>query len=578
MDPLGLVVHDDQTFLARVVKIGSEQGVFTRDRVDEIIRISVAMANKYVLKKEIDFRSEEELGKVQETVLNLVGVGLEIKSKGDPEEGVGLLMNVSPVELFRLAHTRIERLRNRWRLLLLNDRVEILVSAEEFENLSEQAYQRLAEMSIFTETELYTIESLKLEDDLFRTLNLVEYYESELDRFQHLLRLKEILPFDLLNKSGAVSAENLSEADSIREALINTLLVSGFLDTQNPVALSLAEIREFLRALPLDDGSDIFPEEFEESVLELIHELGEGLNEEEASHLTKEVVKTAQKLLETIVNEPDTVSSPSDGILFKRWCRLVILSDAPDPVERILSGSDEVDEFDFELLVNRVVSRPESEARSTLLRFPWARLSAEQIVRLFHELSQYQEELARTVPLNGLTAEHLIDLLDEISQEAMQVILPRLPEAFSEASFTLEDLRILAGMPHGEGPALLRMAGPPADLEEKHILREFKDGSATLRRILFHACRNDSHAFPELFAEAWSIDPSFVKKEVRDLNNAELASFFLAVGGGRSPEVTKKGKRPTVTVFHPSELNMLYRSLSAKRKQAIMEFFLDRTS
>ena len=97
MDTLGLVVHDEQTFLNKVVNTGMERGIFTRDRADEIIRISVAMANKYVLQKDVDFRSTEELVRVQETILKLIGVGLEIRSKGEIEAGVDLLMAASPV-------------------------------------------------------------------------------------------------------------------------------------------------------------------------------------------------------------------------------------------------------------------------------------------------------------------------------------------------------------------------------------------------------------------------------------------------------------------------------------------------
>ena len=118
MDSFGLVVHDEQNFLAKTVQFGLEQGIFTRDRADEIIRISVAMANKYVLHKEVDFRSTEELAKVQETILKLIGVGLEIKSGDDMEDGINFLMEVSPVDLFRIAHTRVEKLRHRWQQLL----------------------------------------------------------------------------------------------------------------------------------------------------------------------------------------------------------------------------------------------------------------------------------------------------------------------------------------------------------------------------------------------------------------------------------------------------------------------------
>ena len=113
METYGLVAHDDKSFLAKVVELGIQKGELSRDRADEIVRMSVAMANKYVLQKEIDFRSVEQLAKVQQTVLKLVGLGLEIKSEGDADEGVFHLKERSPVDLFRLAYTRIESLENR---------------------------------------------------------------------------------------------------------------------------------------------------------------------------------------------------------------------------------------------------------------------------------------------------------------------------------------------------------------------------------------------------------------------------------------------------------------------------------
>ena len=122
---------------------------------------------RYVLHKEVDFRSPEELEKVQETILKLMGVGLEIKSGRLLDAGLTILMGTSPVDLFRIAHTRIEKLRNRWNLLLQDHRIEIMVSAKEYGAMSELTRQQLSEMSIFTEAEVHTIESLTLDDEMF---------------------------------------------------------------------------------------------------------------------------------------------------------------------------------------------------------------------------------------------------------------------------------------------------------------------------------------------------------------------------------------------------------------------------
>ena len=298
MDPLGLVVHDQEGFLTKVVNQGMDEGIFTTDRADEIIRISVAMANKYVLQKEVDFRSQDELVKVQETILKLVGVGLEMRTGGDVDEGVRLLMDASPVDLFRVAYTRVSKLRQAWRLLLLDHYVKLLISEKEYECLDELSCQRLAEMSVFSETEIETINSLTLEDELFNSLGIVEYYEGELDRYQFVLRLREILPFELVNRSPNVRASNLSEVDCLREALLNTLIVSAYLEAKDPVTVTLSDIREFLGRLDVTDGADVFPREVEDILVSIIQELGEDLDDHDAALLTKESIRMAQEFFE----------------------------------------------------------------------------------------------------------------------------------------------------------------------------------------------------------------------------------------------------------------------------------------
>ncbi|MBI5248314.1 MAG: hypothetical protein HY912_02365, partial [Desulfomonile tiedjei] len=447
MDSLGLVIHDEQTFLLKVVNEGMEQGIFTRDRADEIIRVSVAMANKYVVQKEVDFRSTDELAKVQETVLKLIGVGLEIKSKRDTDAALSMLMEASPVELFRLAYTRVEKLRHRWNKLLQDHKIQILVSMDEYECLSDLTCQRLANMSIFSETEVHTISSLTLPDELFSTLGLVEYYEAELERYEFILRLKAILPFRLLNRSPNVQAENLSEVDSVREALINTLVISAYTEAPDPVAVTMEDVRRFLDAIDVTEASELFPEDIENAVLDVIQELGEDLDEQEGSLLAKEVIRTSQKLLEEIVSEWETINSPSESTFFKRWCRLVMLSGAPDPLYRILSQREMMDEFDFEMLLSQMMSLPEDRVPGIIERLPWNRMIPDQVIRLFHSLEQYQEGMAVQVELEGFTAAELIDLLEGLTPQALHKLVPALKKPFTDAEFTLEDLEILAGLP-----------------------------------------------------------------------------------------------------------------------------------
>jgi hypothetical protein len=571
MDSLGLVVHDEQTFLTKVVNRGMEEGLFTRDRADEIIRVSVAMANKYVLQKEVDFRSSEELAKVQETILKLVGVGLEVKSKGDVEAGIRILMGASPVELFRIAYTRIEKLRRRWRRLLQDHRIRILVSRDEFECLSDLTCQRLSEMSVFCEPEIHTIQSLTLEDGLFSTLGLVTYYEGELERYEFLLRLKEILPFDLLNRSPLVRAENLSEVDCVREAVINTLVISAYVDGDDPVTVTMADVRKFLAGLDIGEQSDLFPEDLEDAMLDTIQELAEGLDEREASLLTREVIGATQKLMETVAGEWGTMNSPSDNTFFKRWCRMVVLSDGPDPVYRILSSGQTLDEFDFEILVSQFLNRPEKEVGSLIEHLPWNNMTPDQIIRFFHELEMYQEELASHVSLAGFDAHELIDLIEGVSLKALRKLMPALRSTFEKHGFSLEDLELLAGLPRTEALTLLRLAGPPEDLDERQVMLEFKDGSDKVRQVLFHSC-STAGFFSDLFHEAAHIDPAFVRRQVKLVPSAEIGPFLRSAQEGEV-KIVKRGDKEPELQFQSKTLNSVFKSLSAAQRKAAVKFF-----
>jgi hypothetical protein len=551
-----------------------EEGIFTRDRAEEIIRISVAMANKYVLHKEVDFRSSEELGKVQQTILKLIGVGLEIKAAGDVEKGIRILMEESPVDLFRVAHTRIDRLRARWNLLLQDHRIEILVSADEYECLDDLTCQRLATMSIFTDAEIESIRSNTLDDVLFATLAIVQYYESELERYEFILRLREILPFELLNKSPSVRGENLAEVDSVRDALITTFIISGYADSEDPVAVSLADVRTFLTALDLTDTAEVFPEEVENVVLDVIHELGKGLEESEAAMLTREVLRVAQGLMETIITEWDTVNSPSETTFFKRWSRLAILSDVPDPVSRIIAGSDRIDEFDFEVLAEQLSIRPESEARDLARRLPWERLSPDQTIRLFEELHELQTAFAESVSLKGFSAAEFVDLVETLTAEAFGMLLSALEEAATKASFTLEDLEMLGVLPHAGIPALLRKTGRPAELESRQILHEFMDGSERLRGILLLACWG-TELVPELVKEGWHVAPEWLTRFVNSLPASDVGPFLEDSSGGRAPRIVKSaGKKNGPGLrFDAAEINALLESLSEKARRAALSYF-----
>lgn len=572
METYALVLHDQETFLAKVVNYGTERGIFTSDRANELVRLSVAMATKYVLHKEVDFRSTDELAKVQETILHLVGVGLEIRSKGDLEEGLRLLMEVSPVELFRLAHTRVEKLRHRWGLLLQDHRIEIMVSAEEYACLSELTHQRLSELSIFTESEIHTIRSLTLEDRLFSSQALLEYYERELERYEFLLRLRKILPLELLNRSCSLRAENIAEVDSFRHAFINTLIISGVLNLQDPVSVTIQDVRAFLAYLDLNQLGDSFPLAMENAIVDIVQELSENLDDRDRTLLTEEIVRCGQVLLDTIFREWDMVTSEDEGVFFKRWSRIVLLSDAPDMLTRILLSDQLLDEMDFEILVDQLVGLPESDAVNLIKQMPWSRLTPGQIIRLFHHVPSYQIDLANHVSLTGFSAQDIVELLEAISPEAFTAILPTLQSYLQENTFSLDELELFATLPSHQATTVLAMANPPTDVDITRISTEFRDATEKIKYVLFHSC---SHAdfFPEVLHEAWAYDPAFVKRQVKSIPAAEIGPFLLRAAGGKKPEVVRTGKKNTGLLFESPELNALVKALSTEKRKAALRYF-----
>jgi hypothetical protein len=574
MEKFGLVIHDEQSFIARVVERGIQQGKLAHEKADEIVRISVAMANKYVLQNEIDFRSVEQLARAQQTVFKLVGIGLEIKSKGEIDDGVAYLMDLSPVDLFRLAYTRIANLRNEWKKLLLNDRIQLLVNSKEYDCLSELACQTLAKMSVFNEGELYSIKSLTLEDDLFTSLSILEYYESELNRYQFILKLKDALPFKMLNRSPVVNAENLSEVDSIREALINTLVISGYLETKTPIALSVLEIRDFLESIDWDLAEEPFPFQIEGAVIDVIHELGHGMSEDEASLLAKEIIRTIQKMVTTIVNDWKTVSSSSPAIFFKRWERIVILSDKLDELEQLITTSGGFDEFEFETLVERLAGLPVTDLENVVAHLPWESLTPDQVIRLFHDLRPHQKMLGEYFRVGEFSGPEFIDLLECMDNDSIKVIVPKIKEALAVISLELEDLETLASLPEMDQCGVLRAVAPP-QLDREQALVEFRDGSPRIRKILFQSCIR-AEFFPDLFFEVWAMDPKFVKREVRSLPVSEIGPFLDSVSSHLPPKAAKSSNGEFELEFSSNELNSFYKSLPASKKKAAIRFFMER--
>jgi hypothetical protein len=572
MENYGLVIPDDQSFMARVVELGVQNGILTRDRADEIVRISVAMSNKYVIQKEIDFRSLEQLARVQQTVLKLVGMGLEIKSEGSLEVGVKFLVEVSPVELFRLAYTRTENLRNEWKKLLLNHQIPILVDKEQYSCLSDIACQILSEMSVFTESELYAIQSLKLDDELFTSLTILEYYESELRRYQFILKLRDILPFQMLNKSPLVNADNLSEVDSIREALINTLVISGFLETETPVVVTTDEVRAFIGSVDWLSAEDPFPVEIESTVIDVIHELGQGLQEEEASLLAKEVISSVQNLVTTIAHDWKTVNSPLTQVFLKRWARLAILSDTFDEFDQLGMQSGKMDEFEYENLINKMARMSEAEMINLLSLMSWEALTPDQIIRLFHDFGPHHGKFVEYVSLREFSGAELIDLMETIEPSSLKELIPKIKEALASVSLDLEDMEVISSIGEIDSFELLRASAPP-QLEKGQALLEFRYGNPRIRKILFHSCIG-AEFFHDLFLEAWNMDPHFVKREVRSISPREIGRFLELASGRVRPAVVAVENDEFQLQLTDKDISNFFDSLPTTKKKAAIRHFL----
>jgi hypothetical protein len=428
-------------------------------------------------------------------------------------------------------------------------------------------------MSIFTDSELHTISSLTLDDELFATLGLLEYYEAELERYRFILRLKDILPLGMLNRSPSVRAENLAEVDSIRNALINTLIISAYTDSEDPVTITMQDVRSFLESLDPGEGVDLFPEDVENAILDVIHELGEALDEHEGSLLAKEIIGSAHRLMETIFQEWDMVNSQSESVFFKRWCRLVILSDVPDPINRLLSADEMLDEFDFEMLLNQLLSLPEKEALKLIGKLPWNRMTPEHIVRLFHQAHHFQRAFAKNISLTDFSAVELLELIEAVNSEVFKELTPALEKFLQKTYFSLEDLEALTALPHSEASILLRMANPPAGYDGAQALEEFRDASDKVRQVLFNSSLGADY-FPRILELAWSIDADFVRREVRTIPAAEIGSFLLAAAEHQRPIVFDKQRSTEGTLqFESRDLNSLFRSLPATKKRAAMKFF-----
>jgi hypothetical protein len=198
-------------------------------------------------------------------------------------------------------------------------------------------------------------------------------------------------------------------------------------------------------------------------------------------------------------------------------------------------------------------------------------MTPDQIIRLFHELEPYQADLATGVSLTGFSAHELIDLVEGVSVKALKKLIPALRNVFGETGFNLEDLELLAGLPKSEAVLLLRLAGPPVDLDKSQVLTEFRDGSESVRQILLHSC-STADFFADLFQEAWSIDSGFVKREVKLVHTGDIGPFIHAAQEDMAMPLGTGDQEPELQ-FRSKELNILFKSLAAGKRKAVKKYF-----
>ncbi len=573
----GLILHEEKSFFAKVVTLGSEQGIFTRDRADEVIRVGLAMANKYVVEKEIDFRSAEELEKVQAIVLRLIGVGLELRSEGDVEEGLRLLMVESPVNLFRLTYTRVEKLRTRRRRLLTDHIVPILVTKDEFECMEDLTCRRLATMSVFTDSELYTLESITLSDEMFTSAGVVTYYEEETDRYEFVLELRKFLPFELLNKSVNVKAGLLAEVDSIREALVNTLVISGYLDAPDPVSLTMSDLRAFLAEVGEGLDQDPFSEKIEAVVVDIIQELGHGLEQKDATLFAREVIRISQKLMGMIATEWDVLNSTSDVTFFKRWSRMVVLSEGLNPLQRILTADEAIDELDLEVMITQLLHMSQADAEETISLIPWGHFSGEQLIRVFHELEHCHLQLASSVSLDQCNSEQIIEILEELDAESLDAFLRRVKPALQRLRFTMDELDCIAKLDVVDVWSLVRASGPVTGLTQQDYVSDFTASTQQRRAILFHSTVN-ADFFPSFFEEVAVAYPSFLRQEMKNISSADFGPFLEAANARQTPlTIGTDAKAPVLSFARSAVTNFFKKAPVAKKREAVKYFLHRRT-
>ena len=109
-------------------------------------------------------------------------------------------------------------------------------------------------------------------------------------------------------------------------------------------------------------------------------------------------------------------------------------------------------------------------------------------------------------------------------------------------------------------------------MDARRLLLEYDEGSETIRVVLLFSCWGSEY-FPELLAEAWAIDPDFIKKQVRTVSVSEIGDFFRCAAGDRPPKTIRRKKGDQDLRFATPELTSLFKWLPVSKKKALVKYF-----
>ncbi len=99
-----------RSFLSQTTVYGMEQGIFSRDKVDDVQEQIAAISHKLFVTRSRDLSSGEEARGSILSAFGTVSLGLEYASKGNIEESATILTHNDTILFFRIGNTLLKRL------------------------------------------------------------------------------------------------------------------------------------------------------------------------------------------------------------------------------------------------------------------------------------------------------------------------------------------------------------------------------------------------------------------------------------------------------------------------------------